>query len=97
MMEQKIELTLTNMGEILGGYFMPSHRRLYALNRLGVKVPKIHHRDRKKELTVDDRKRLIELLQDLNRYVEHYGVDDNKKYYVELWKKNLIEILNEQL
>jgi len=87
-------MTLTAMGEILSNYYPPSHARLYALRRLGIDVPKVHHKLRKKELTDADRKKLGSLLQDLERYIEYYGVEVFHKYYVDLWQKNLIEILN---
>lgn len=94
MMQQKIEMVLTEMGVILGNYFPPSHKRLYALRRLGIRVPKVHHRDRKKELVVDDREKLSSLLTDLNQYVDHYGVEVFHKYYIQLWKQSLVGILN---
>ena len=93
-MEHKIEMTLTEMGAILSNYYPPSHTRLYALRRLGIDVPKIHHKLRKNKLDECDRKKLGSLLQDLERYINHYGVDDKNKYYVQLWQKNVIEILN---
>ena len=46
------------------------------------------------DITDDDKEKLVRLLQDLERYVEHYGVDPYQKYYVQLWKQNLVEILN---
>ena len=64
-MESKIEMTLRQMGEVLSNHFPPSHARLYALRRLGVEVPKVHRTLRKKELTVEDRGKLKNLLQDL--------------------------------
>ena len=93
-MEHKIEMVLTTMGGILSGYYPPSHARLYALRRLGIDVPKVHHKLRKKELTDADRKKLKNLFQDLNRYIEYYGVDDKNKYYVNLWQQSLVDILN---
>ena len=93
-MESKIEITLTTMGEILIGYYPLSHAKLYALRRLGIKAPKVHHTLRKKELDEFDKKRLVALLNDLNRYTDFYVVDDYKKYYVNLWKQNLVKILN---
>ena len=91
-MESKIEMVLTDMAEVLSNYYTPSHARLYALRRLGIRVPKVHHNDRKKELTGDDKAKLKNLLQDLQRYVEHYGVF--QKYYINLWKQSLVDILN---
>lgn len=93
-MEHKIEMTLTAMGEILSKSFQPSHRRLYALRKLGVKTPMVHHMLREKELSSDNKKNLYKLFNTLNRYVDHYGVSDYQKYYINLFKKNLLEILN---
>ena len=93
-MESKIEMVLTNMAEVLSNYYTPSHARLYALRRLEIRVPNIHHKLRKNKLDECDRKKLGSLLQDLQRYVEHYGVEVFHKYYVQLWKQNLVEILN---
>ena len=85
--------TLTEMGKILGNYYMPSAPRLYALNRLEIKIPKIHHVLRKKKLTSEDRSKLIELY----RQLDSDGVEPHKKYYIQLWKRNLLEILNGEL
>ena len=93
-MESKIEMTLTAMGGILSGYYPPSHAKLYALKRLGIDVPKIHHKLRKNKLDECDRKKLGSLLQDLERYIEYYGVGAHEKYYVQLWQQNIVEILN---
>ena len=93
-MESKINIVLTDMGEVLSNYFPPSHARLYPLQRLGIRVPKIHHKLRKKDLTSDDKEKLKNLLQDLQRYINHYGVGVFEKYYINLWQKNVIEILN---
>ena len=68
---------------------------MYALRRLNIEVPKVHHTLRKKELPDADREKLKHLLQDLELYVDHYGVDPYQKYYVNLWKRNILEILNE--
>ena len=95
-MEHKIEMTLTAMGAILSNYYPPSHiyKRLYALQRLGIRVPKIHHNDRKKKLTSEDKEKLVRLFQDLQRYVKYYGVEVFHKYYVDLWQNDLVDILN---
>ena len=85
-MEHKIEMVLTAMGGILSAYYPPSHARLYVLRRLGIDVPKVHHKLRKKELTDADREKLKNLLNDLNRYINHYGVEVFHKYYVDLWQ-----------
>ena len=87
-------MTLTAMAEVLSNYYPPSHARLYALQRLGIRVPKVHHKLRKNKLDECDRKKLKNLFQDLNRYIEYYGVDDKQKYYVQLWQRNIVEILN---
>jgi hypothetical protein len=93
-MESKVEMTLTDMAEVLSNYYTPSHARLYALQRLGIDVPKIHHKLRKNKLTDADRGKLSSLLQDLQRYIKYYGVGVFQKYYVQMWQKNVIEILN---
>lgn len=80
------------MGEVLSNYYPPSHARLYPLKRLNIEVPLVHHTLRKKDLDDCDRKKLGYLLQDLQRHNEHYEVFH--KYYINLWQKNLIEILN---
>ena len=85
-------MTLRQMGGILSNHFPPSHSKLYALRRLGKEVPKVHHTLRKKELAVEDTEKLVSLLKDLQRYVDFYGVF--QKYYINLWQKNLSEILN---
>jgi len=93
-MEHKILDTLTEMGVVLSNYYPPSHKRLYALNRLKIQVQKTHHRNRKKNLTNDDKEKLNELYTQLEGYVEHYGVEPYQKYYIQLWKQSLVEILN---
>ena len=93
-MESKIEMTLTDMGEVLLNYYPPSHARLYPLKRLNIEVPLVHHILRRKDLTSDDKEKLKNLLQDLQRYINHYGVGVFEKYYINLWQKNVIEILN---
>ena len=87
-------MVLTAMGEILSNYYPPSHTRLYALRRLNIEIPKMHHALRKKNLTSEDKEKLGSLLQDLNQYIEYYGVGAHEKYYVQLWQQNVIEILN---
>ena len=59
-------MTLTEMAAILSNYFPPSDKRLYALNRLGIRVLKVHHTLRKKKLVADDRGKLIELYRQLD-------------------------------
>jgi hypothetical protein len=93
-MEHKIEMTLSAMGEILSKCFQPSHTKLYALRKLGIEMPMVHHRDRKK-LSCVDKKKLYRLLNRLNQYVDHYGVNDFLKYYINMWTHSLIEILND--
>ena len=93
-MEIKIVDTLGEMGEVLSNYFPPSHAKLYALKRLGIEVPKVHHVLRKKEVVADDREKLSSLLNDLKLYVDHYVVSPFQKYYVSLWQKNIVDILN---
>ena len=82
------------MGNILSNCYPPSHQRLYALRRLNIQIPHVHHMSRKKELTDADKIELKNLLNDLNQYIEYYGVEVFQKYYVQLWQKNVIEILN---
>jgi hypothetical protein len=96
-MEHKIEMTLTAMGEILSKSFQPSHRKLYALRKLGIKSPMVHHMLREKKLSSDDKKTLYELFNVLNQQVDHYGVGAFEKYYINLFKKNLVEILNSEI
>ena len=93
-MESKIEITLTDMGEVLSNYYPPSHARLYPLKRLNIEVPLVHHTLRKNEITSDDKEKLKQLLQDLQRHINQYGVGVFQKYYINLWQQNLIEILN---
>ena len=93
-MESKIEMTLTDMGEVLSNYYPPSHARLYPLKRLNIEVPLVNHKLRRNDLDDCDRGKLKRLLQDLQRYINHYGVGVFEKYYINLWQKNLIEILN---
>ena len=50
-MESKIVDTLVEMGEVLSNYYTPSASKLYALRKLEIDIPKVHHRDRKKKLT----------------------------------------------
>ena len=59
-------MVLTEMGAILSNY-----KRLYALQRLTIEIPKVHHALRKKKLTSEDKEKLVRLLQDLERYVNH--------------------------
>jgi len=94
-MEYNIEMTLIKIGEILSKCFQPSHRKLYALRKLGIKSPMVHHMLRKKELSGADKKTLYELFNVLNQQVDHYGVDVFQKYYINLFKKKLLEILND--
>ena len=86
--------TLTEMGKIMSNYYMSSDARLYPLRRLKIFVPSVHHTLRKKKLTSKDRKKLIELYAQLN---SNEVVDPYQKYYVNLWKRNLVEILNGEL
>jgi len=93
-MESKIEITLTDMSEILAGYYPHSHKKLYALKRLGIEAPKVHHTLRKKELVECDKRKLVVLLHNLNRYTDYYEIDSYSKYYINRWRQNLVEILN---
>ena len=93
-MESKIEMILEAMGLILSNYYPPSHAKLYPLKRLSIKIPKVHHKLRKNELDDCDKEKLKQLLQDLQRYINHYGVGVFQKYYVNLWQHNLIDIIN---
>ena len=34
------------------------------------------------------------MLIDLEMYVDHYGVDAYQVYYIHLWQRSLIEVLN---
>ena len=87
-------MTLIKIGGILSTYFQPSHRKLYALRKLGINTPMVHHVLRKKELSSDDKKILYELFDTLNQNVDHYGVGAFEKYYINLFQKNLVQILN---
>jgi hypothetical protein len=92
--EYKMEKILQAMGDILCAVYPTSHARLYALRRLEIDLPRVHHRLRKKELEEEDRIKLKKLLMDLENEIEHYGVDVYQKYYVNLWQRNLIDLLN---
>ena len=94
-MERDIEMTLNAIGEILSKCFPTSHRRLYALKRLGINTPLVHHMLREKNLSGDDKKKLYKLLNTLTQNVDRYGVDVFQKYYINLFQKNLLEILND--
>ena len=94
-MEQKIVDTLHSMAVILAQYYTRSDQRLYALKRLGIEIPKIHHTLRKSRLLKVDRENLIILLNELQRYTAYYDVDGHSRYYVQLFMTRVSEILNE--
>ena len=94
-MEQKITDTMHSMGVILSQYYTRSDQRLYALTRLDIDIPKVHHTLRKSRLTKIDRENLILLLSELERYAAYYEVDGHSRYYIQLFMTRVSEILNE--
>ena len=93
-MESKIVETLGDMAKVLSNYYPPSSSKLYSLRRLDIDIPKIHYKDRTEKVTDDDKNKLGELLRDLTRFVDHYGVPPQKNYYISLWLQHLTDILN---
>jgi hypothetical protein len=89
-----MESILQAMGEVLCAVYHTSHKHLYALRRLKIDLPHVNHKLRKKELDGEDKIKLRKLLIDLESEIEHYGIDVYQKYYVHLWQRNVIEILN---
>lgn len=87
-------MTLIKIGEILSKCFQPSHRKLYSLRKLGIKTPMVHHMLRR-ALSIDDKKTLYELFDRLTQQVDQNPVGDFQKYYMNLFKKNLLQILND--
>jgi hypothetical protein len=53
---------LKKVAEVLCTVYAPSHSCLYSLKRMGITGTKLHFRDRKKELTADDKKQIKTLL-----------------------------------
>jgi hypothetical protein len=92
--EYKMEKILQAMGGILCAVYPTSHARLYALRRLKIDLPRVHHKLRKKKLDEEDKIKLKKLLIDLERYIGHYGIGVYQIYYVNLWQKNVYEILS---
>jgi hypothetical protein len=95
MMEQKIVDTLHSMGVTLAQYFPRDDQKLYPLRRLGIEIPKIHHKDRQSKFTKIDRDNLIILLSELQRYADYYEIEAHSRYYVNLFLTKIIDILNE--
>jgi hypothetical protein len=95
MMEQKITDTLNEMGKILSNYFAPSDQRLYALERLQIKIIRVHHVLRKSKLSKNDRADLTFLLNALERYNAYYEIDGFSKYYVQLFIVSVSNILSD--
>jgi hypothetical protein len=93
-MEQKIVDTLEKMGAVLGQCMTPSDKRLYALQRLKIKVTRVDHKDRHPELTKQDKAALSELFKDLLQYFSFYDAPPYERYYVKLFIAQVTDILN---
>ena len=88
-----MENLLSEMAEVLCTVYTPSHKRLYALKRMGVVGIRLYHKDRKKVLDGDDKKKIKSLLAELMTL----DVDPSNQtyfYYRQVLYRDMYEILN---
>ena len=60
-----MEAILQQITDILCNIYPPNHISMYPIRQMGIKGTRVHHRDRKKELTYTDRKKLCDLSKQL--------------------------------
>jgi hypothetical protein len=57
-----MEQLLRGITKILCNVYAPSHHNLYSIRRMGITGEKVHHKDRKKELSSIDKREIGRLL-----------------------------------
>jgi tryptophan synthase alpha subunit len=83
---------LKKVAEVLCTVYAPSHSCLYSLKRMGTTGTRRHFRDRKKELTADDKKQIKTLLAQ----IMSFDIDSENHghiYYRHLLYRDMFELL----
>ena len=57
-----MEQLLRGITNIMCTVYPPSHHNLYSIRRMGITGEKVHHKDRKKELSIIDKREIGRLL-----------------------------------
>ena len=83
---------LKRVAEVLCTVYTPSHPCLYSLKKMGITGTKQHFRDRKKELTADDKEQIKTLLAQILAF----DIDSENHsyiYYRQLLYSDMFELL----
>ena len=83
---------LTEISDILCKMYPPTHAVFYGIRKLNIYGTRIHHRNRKKELTDEDKHSLCDLLENLitMKLDEH---EHNYSYYRDIIYQKVSKIL----